>query len=181
MSDRVGNYVSVTPLQLGNFVSADTLELATRTSINRVAIAPLATGDQRGQPVLRTSGWPVMVQDANERPVKDARFMVSVARREEKGSDVNVATHLLLDVLHRRIDAAMVMSNDSDLALPVRSCRQLIPVGLVNPTDGYPAGALNDSPACGVGGHWWYQLTKSDLTAAQMPDPAGRYRKPPGW
>jgi hypothetical protein len=33
----------------------------------------------------------------------------------------------------------------------------------------------------GRGGHWWYQLTPADLTSAQLPDPVGRYRKPPGW
>jgi hypothetical protein len=31
--------------------------------------------------------------------VTDAVFMVSYAHREEKGSDVNVASHLLVDVL----------------------------------------------------------------------------------
>ncbi len=104
-----------------------------------------------------------------------------MARREEKGSDVNVASHLLLDLLHARIDAAVVISNDSDLAFPVAQARDLVPVGLVNPTRGYPAGALNDRPHRGVGGHWWYQLATGDLTCAQLPDPAGRYRKPPGW
>jgi len=33
-----------------------------------------------------------MVQDGAGAPVTDARFMVSVAHREEKGSDVNVAS-----------------------------------------------------------------------------------------
>lgn len=60
--------------------------------------------------------------------------MVSVARREEKGSDVNVASHLLIDIFEQRVDAAVVISNDSDLALPVRHARQRVPVGLVNPT-----------------------------------------------
>jgi hypothetical protein len=34
--------------------------------------------------------------------VPDASFMVSVAYREEKGSDVDVAFHLLIDVLTGR-------------------------------------------------------------------------------
>lgn len=122
-----------------------------------------------------------MIQDANACPVPGARFMVSVARREEKGSDVNVAAHLLLDLLHRRIDAAVVISNDSDLAFPVAQARDLVPVGLINPTRGYPAGALNDSPDRGVGGHWWYQLTAGDLTAAQLPAKIGNVTRPDGW
>jgi hypothetical protein len=107
--------------------------------------------------------------------------MVSVARREEKGSDVNVATHLLLDVLSGNVDAAVVVSNDSDLRLPVLEARARVPVGLVNPTKAYSAGALNGSPSDGVGGHWWYQLTATDLYAAQLPNPAGKATKPAGW
>jgi len=113
--------------------------------------------------------------------VPGARFMVSVARREEKGPDVNVASHLLLDVLGGAVDAAVVVSNDSDLAFPVTQARLRVPVGLVNPTRGYPAGALNADPADGVGGHWWYQLTPADLRACQLPATLGRVRRPPGW
>jgi len=86
--------------------------------------------------------------------------MASVSRREEKGSDVNVATHLLIDVLEKNIDAAVVVSNDSDLKKPIEVSRTHVPVGLVNPTKSYPAGALNGSPTVGVGEHWWYQLTR---------------------
>jgi NYN domain len=149
--------------------------------VSRIARSPLAVSDRRGRPVLTTAAWPVMVQDGDTRPVPGARFMVSVARREEKGTDVNVAAHLLLDLLHKRADAAVVISNDSDLAFPVAQARDLVPVGLVNPTRGYPAGVLNDSPARGVGGHWWCRLTAADLTGAQLPDPVGRLTRPPGW
>jgi len=94
---------------------------------------------------------------------------------------VNVATHLLLDVLAGRIDATIVISNDSDLRLPVLEARSRVPVGLVNPTKSYPAGALNGSGTDGVGGHWWYQLTAANLYAAQLPDPVGKVTKPTGW
>jgi hypothetical protein len=40
---------------------------------------------------------------------------VTAATYEEKGSDVNVAAHLLVDVLAGGFDAAVVISNDSDL------------------------------------------------------------------
>lgn len=122
-----------------------------------------------------------MVQDAAGAPVAGARFMASVARREEKGSDVNVAAHLLVDVLDGTVDAAVVVSNDSDLAWPVREVRRRAPLGLVNPTKGYPAGALNGDSRDGVGGHWWYQLTAADLLTAQLPDHLGRLTKPTGW
>ena len=111
----------------------------------------------------------------------DAIFMVSVADREEKGSDVNVATHLLTDVCEQKIDAAVVISNDSDLALPIKHARARVPVGTVHPGTNYPAGALSGSPDDGVGRHWWRQLAKPDYLAHQLPDPAGRYSRPAGW
>jgi hypothetical protein len=32
-----------------------------------------------------------------------------------------------------------------------------------------------------VGRHWWRRLTSNDLRQHQLPDPAGRYRKPSDW
>jgi len=94
---------------------------------------------------------------------------------------VNVAVHLLQDVLLNRVDAAVVISNDSDLKAAVEVARSRVPVGLVNPTQGYPAGALNASPASGVGGHWWYQLNAADFTANQLPARFGGLARPAGW
>ena len=51
------------------------------------------------QPVLTTSGWPVMVRDSEGNDVPDAVFMASHQHWEEKSTDVNVASHLLLDVV----------------------------------------------------------------------------------
>jgi len=59
--------------------------------------------------------------------------MVSYANREEKGSDVNVAAHLLLDVLGGAVDGALVISNDSDLRFPVEQARQHVPIGYSHP------------------------------------------------
>ncbi|SHM36983.1 NYN domain-containing protein [Cryptosporangium aurantiacum] len=151
------------------------------TYVNRVAYCPLATRGSRGQPVLTTPDWPVKLRDSNGVEVADARFLVSVAKREEKGSDVNVASHLLLDQFEQRVDAAVVISNDSDLAFPITSSRERLPVGVVNPTRSYTAGALSGSPVAGVGGHWWYRLRPADLTAAQLPDRIGPITKPTGW
>lgn len=75
----------------------------------------------------------------------------------------------------------MVISNDSDLKLPIDIARGFVPVGLVNPTKGYPAGALNASPSTGVGGHWWYQLTAADFSSAQLPPTVGHLTRPQGW
>jgi uncharacterized LabA/DUF88 family protein len=149
--------------------------------VSRVKQAPLATPDHKGRPVLTLAQWPVMVRDATGAPVQDAVFMVSHASREEKGSDVNVASHLLLDVLQGGVDAAVVVSNDSDLRFPLQQVRQRVPVGTINPSPSHLAGALRGNAVEGAGRHWWRQLTAADLKDHQLPDPAGGYRRPTEW
>ena len=151
------------------------------TYVSRVKTAPLAVKDTHGRPQLVGPAWPVMIQDGRGGPVNGAVFMVSYANREEKGSDVNVAAHLLLDVLGGTVDGALVISNDSDLRFPVEQARQHVPVGVINPSPNYLAGALRGTPNAGAGRHWWATLTPGDLTAHQLPDPAGTYVRPMGW
>ena len=100
----------------------------------------------------------MLVQDGSNRDAPDARFMASVAQQEEQGSDVNVASHPLVDTLTGTIDAAVVTNNDSDLAYPIACARERLPFGLVNPTTVYRAGKLASLPHEGAGNHWWYQL-----------------------
>lgn len=60
---------------------------------------------------------------------------VEVVKTEEKGSDVNIATFMLVDAFDGDYETAVVVSNDSDLALPIHFVRQKFgcPVGLLNP------------------------------------------------
>ena len=149
--------------------------------VARVKSAPLAVRQPNGRPRLVTPDWPVMIQDLTGAAVTDARFMVSVAHREEKGSDVNVASHLLLDVLRGEVDAALVISNDSDLRFPIEQARENVPIGLVNPTPGQTAGALRASAAIGAGRHFWRKLSVRDFSSHQLPNPAGGYSMPKDW
>ena len=141
----------------------------------------LAKADSQGQPVVTRSGWPVQVSDRRGCPVRDAQFMVSYLSLQEKGSDVNVATHLLKDVLGKRADAAIVISNDADLRLPLQLARQAVPVGTVNPSNRATAGDLRGRRAEGAGSHWWRKLTSEDFLSCQMPEVVGDYRRPEGW
>jgi len=158
---------SVDHIEYGNYIS-------------KVIRRPLATEDKQHKPVIARPGWPVMVQ-RNGISVPDATFMASVATYEEKGSDVNVAAHLLVDVLAGGFDAAVVISNDSDLRWPVEEARRRVPVGMVNPGSGYTAGHLSGQPAASAGRHWWRTLRASDFIAHQLPDPVGTNRRPAGW
>ena len=53
------------------------------------------------------------------RPLPDA-VIAEVHTIEEKGSDVNLAAHLLNDAWKELFDAAVVISNDTDLVTPIR-------------------------------------------------------------
>jgi hypothetical protein len=158
--------------------SADHIEYG--NYISKVIKRPLATEDKQHKPVITQPGWPVTVQ-RNGASMPDATFMASVATYEEKGSDVNVASHLLVDVLAGGFQAAVVISNDSDLRWPVQEARRRIPVGMVNPGSGYTAGHLSGMPGAGAGQHWWRTLNAADFTSHRLPDPVGRNRRPAGW
>ncbi|WP_123392839.1 NYN domain-containing protein [Nocardioides aurantiacus] len=160
---------SVDHIEYGNYVA-------------RTKMGLLANEGKKRKPEIVTSNWPVMVKDSAGNPVKDAQFLVQYLHLEEKGSDVNVASHLLLDVLSQQVDAAVVISNDSDLAFPIMEARKRVPVGVVNPNNkSYTAGALKSDATFGVGSHWWERLGAADFFGNQLPDPAGHYTRPAGW
>lgn len=60
---------------------------------------------------------------------------VEVIKTEEKGSDVNLATYLVADAFRADFETALVITNDADLAEPIRLvCHELgLPVGIANP------------------------------------------------
>ena len=151
--------------------------------VARTKTAPLAieSAGRNSPPQVVTSNWPLMVKDNAGNPVRDAMFMVSYFHSEEKGSDVNVASHLLIDIFEQRIAGAIVISNDSDLRFPVAEARRRIPVGVINPGGGYTAGDLLPPHQPGQGPHWNRKLRATDFTSNQMPNPAGAYPKPHGW
>ena len=149
--------------------------------VSRVKIAPLAEWSVKGRPQTVAARWPVRVKDFAGIDVPDARFMVSYLHREEKRSDVNVATHLLTDVIEGSVDAAITITNDSDLELPLRVARERIPVGTVNPGPKLLAGKLKGTPHEGAGDHWWARVSGEAYRAHQLPARVGRLEKPVGW
>ena len=57
-------------------------------------------------------------------PLADGTRTVAVWKTEEKGSDVNLACYLLLDAFNQECEATVVITNDSDLAEPIRIVRR---------------------------------------------------------
>ena len=150
--------------------------------VQEVKPRPLALrGNERDQPILVRSKLPVLVKDSSYEDVPAALFYVSVADREEKGTDVNLTTHLLIDILEQRVDAAVVVSNDSDFGLVVREAAKRVPVGIAYPAKNL-AGVLqkalkeNDSRE-----HWQSQIIPAAAAYYKLPDPCYGIPKPEGW
>ena len=64
-----------------------------------------------------------LTREVPMRLVGDKNQIVMVLKTEEKGSDVNLAAHLLIDGFTKQYEAAIVLSNDSDLTMPIQYVR----------------------------------------------------------
>ena len=106
---------------------------------------------------------------------------VHVLKQEEKGSDVNLATHLLVDAYEGRFKRAVIISNDTDLVEPVQHVnRELkLPVHIAT-SRSRPARRLVRASS----GH--RLIRQSDFASCQLPSPTtdsdGRsVSKPSSW
>ena len=105
---------------------------------------------------------------------------VEILDTEEKGSDVNLASYLLLDSFDDEYDMAVVVSNDSDLELPVR---------MVHTNLGKQVGVFDPSRRRSFELHraasWYRPLRQGPLSASLFPDTLsdaqGPIIKPAGW
>src|SRR5690606_29733274 len=103
-----------------------------------------------------------------------------VLKTEEKGSDVNLATHLIHDAYEGRFECAVVVSNDSDLLKPIRIVKEhlKLPVGILNPHK-HPSKQL--AGVC----TFMKQIRSGVLSASQFParlaDANGDFHRPGEW
>jgi uncharacterized LabA/DUF88 family protein len=113
-------------------------------------------------------------------PASSPRF-VTVVRTEEKGSDVNIAAHMINDGYKNEYDIAALITNDSDLAEPVRLVRVDLkkPVGIINPHNRHPSRSIVQYAS------FVKQVREGALAASQFPDQLrdakGTFHKPAGW
>lgn len=116
--------------------------------------------------------------DGSGQPVR-----VTVKKTEEKGSDVALASQLLISAMRGDCDIYVVCTNDSDLVMPLRLAQEELgrDVGLLSPME--PKRSSNElkqtNPA------WHRQITPADLEACQLPDEVrdgkGIVRRPAKW
>ncbi len=106
---------------------------------------------------------------------------VRVMKTEEKGSDVNLATHLLIDAFDNRFDVAVIVSNDSDLKEPINQVRSRFgkKIVMLGPKSTRISGALRPLA------DYIRQFGPTALADAQFPstmtDAVGKFHKPPSW
>lgn len=119
-----------------------------------------------------------------EKPPKRGSPYRSVWITEEKGSDVNLASHLLIDGFRARYDLAVVISNDSDLKTPVEVVRGDLdaPVGILNP---HPHRSWALSPRVIPMDSFYLPIRPGVLANSQFPaklkDSDGAFSKPTPW
>jgi hypothetical protein len=115
-----------------------------------------------------------------EPPAGGPRF-ARVTRTEEKGSDVNIAAHLIFDAHQHDFTAAVLVTNDSDLLEPIRIVRHelRLDVGILNPHRHTPSRVLTKHAS------FIKQIREGSLKSSQFPqtlqDAHGEFHKPPGW
>lgn len=107
-------------------------------------------------------------------------FYAEVIKAEEKGSDVNLATHLIHDAHLKLFDVAVVVTNDSDLCEPIRIVRESLglPVGIFYP-DSHLSRQLQQYAS------FVRPIRKGVLAQSQFPDHltdhTGIFHKPSSW
>lgn len=110
---------------------------------------------------------PQLVRDHdNQIPFRPWPDVAYVWKTEEKGSDVNIATYLLIDGFQEKYEAAVVLSNDSDLCEPIRLGNEILrkPIGLLSPVK-------NPTPSLVQASRFLRHVTLADARASQFPNP----------
>ena len=116
------------------------------------------------------------------KPVPGLPLYVDVLDSQEKGSDVNLATRLLVDGFTGVYEHAIVVTNDADLAAPIQYVRDGLglPVTVVNPDRKANTPKDLQKAVTRVKRLW-----KSHLRRSQLPSPVkdgrGVITKPKRW
>ena len=116
------------------------------------------------------------------RPVPGLPAYVDVLDSQEKGSDVNLATRLLVDGFNGAYEQAIVVTNDADLAAPMRYVRDglRLPVTVVNPDRKANTPKDLQNAVTRVKRLWKSHLRRSQLPSS-VKDGQGAITKPERW
>jgi uncharacterized LabA/DUF88 family protein len=115
-------------------------------------------------------------------PYRGRSVKARVLRTQEKASDVNLASYLVLDACRGRFDAAAVVSKDSDLIEPVRIVTEEIglEVHIWDPQRGWKKSDALDEVATTYT-KLSHKMLASCLFPDEIRDAGGTITKPPSW
>ena len=113
-------------------------------------------------------------------PVAGLPDYVTILDTEEKGTDVNLAMRLLVDGFTGAYEQAVVVTNDSDLAGPVRYVRDELKLRtvVVNPSQDH---TTKEMAAAAYLKRLRRSHLRNSLFPATLSDAQGVITKPPGW
>ncbi len=113
-------------------------------------------------------------------PASGEKPFVQVVKTEEKGSDVNLASYMLVDAADNIFDCAVIISGDSDLKAPVQMVQTRFhkTVGVLNPQK-IKCRTLEKTA------RFYKHIREAALASSQFPavlkDDLGTFHKPPSW
>ncbi|MCW5589075.1 MAG: NYN domain-containing protein [Legionellales bacterium] len=115
-------------------------------------------------------------------PTSTIPKFIQVFKTEEKGSDVNLALHILNDAWLNKYDCAVLVSNDGDIAEALRFVKEEHQkmIGLIVPgNDKYRKAAVVLSKYA----DFTLRISKKSLTESQLPEkiPGTNLYKPIAW
>ena len=150
--------IRTTPLvqvHLGHFISAEKW---------RAIVESNSKPSESFQPRFRPEWlFRFIWADARSRRQGDAN-LANVVIEQEKGTDVNLAAHLINDCARNLIDRALVISNDSDLSGAIHIARTFVDdIGILNPHTQRTSSHLKKSAKFEI------HLRKNTLSRSQFP------------
>ncbi|MCY4644507.1 MAG: NYN domain-containing protein [Bacteriovoracales bacterium] len=106
----------------------------------------------------------------------EKREIVTVQKYEEKESDVNIASHILVDSMEENLNCIILLSNDTDLKSPLHFARRKFgkKVGVISPYERVHFDLKNVS-------HFNKCITEQVLKESQFPLSVGKVKKPQAW
>ena len=110
----------------------------------------------------------------------DGSGKVQVLKTEEKGSDVNLASYLLIDAYSSDCDIAVIVSNDSDLIFPIEHIKKHLGkmIGILNP---HPSPSRELYALASFYKPIRHKALASSLFANELIDFHGKFHKPTSW
>ena len=102
--------------------------------------------------------------------------IVKIRKYEEKESDVNIASHILVDSVKKDVDCIILLSNDTDLKTPLFFARKIFhkKIGIISPSKRthHQLKEVSSFNKC---------ITDQVLEKSQFDEKVGRVKKPYSW